>query len=174
MTTTRNAKTKTCSVCRTRPIDQKLVADCATWTFCLPCYTEADWENMHSDDAHDQMLAEDPDCWVCNPSLNEASDDYVAPVKATAATTRKTYSSHADCGHDGTPVARAKCRKLRNLLAEVTALAVEIDYIGAWHMLADYIDGMPAAKARRARPRVEAIVKDLDTAKKLFAMMNPR
>ncbi len=62
---------------------------------CLPCHTEAGFENQHSDDAHDAVAnGADPaeftggqatvdsikkdmeTCWICVPALNEAAKDY--------------------------------------------------------------------------------------------------
>lgn len=58
---------------------------------CIPCLTEAEWENTHSDNAHDEITkgAEGTfegqtdslgysieACWICHPELNEASATY--------------------------------------------------------------------------------------------------
>lgn len=33
---------------------------------CRACQEEADWENIHSDQAHDQPGNADPNCPICN------------------------------------------------------------------------------------------------------------
>jgi hypothetical protein len=85
---------------------------------CDPCYTEAGWENTHSDGGHDEINAGTyvnadekiymDNCWICHPELNKA----LAEVKTGHTNTvAKSYHSHAKCTHPTTPKARAACRK---------------------------------------------------------------
>jgi hypothetical protein len=68
---------------------------------CIPCYTEAGWENTHSDQGHEgfealtvkqtnfrtkaaleewkaEVRKEIEGCWICRPELNKASAEYVS------------------------------------------------------------------------------------------------
>lgn len=42
--------------------------------YCDPCMTFADWENTHSDNAHEDEPVEG--CWICQPELDETKADY--------------------------------------------------------------------------------------------------
>lgn len=77
--------TKTCRSCQIRAIGTGNpgtgpYAEDASYAksveLCRPCATEAGWENMHSDDGHEDGDSEDADvagCWVCYPELNLAA-----------------------------------------------------------------------------------------------------
>lgn len=105
--------------------------------YCDPCATEAGWENVHSDDAHDALAqaiatnvyatwmtpailadaASTPgftmaNCWICHPELNQAAKDYTPRTGTPRTDAAKTpHRSHAGCDHAVTPKARAACRK---------------------------------------------------------------
>jgi hypothetical protein len=110
--------TKRCEICGTRPMTS---GRNDSLPYCDPCATEADWENVHSDNGHDdeEAVANGWDtaesvaaCWICHPELNEAAKDYT-PRTGTSRTdaARTTHRSHAGCDHARTPKARAACRK---------------------------------------------------------------
>jgi hypothetical protein len=72
-------KTRTlCEICNTRPLPSLKVRDdegmSRDMKYCVPCYTEAGWENSHAD-GHDAENV-DPECWICSPELNEARREY--------------------------------------------------------------------------------------------------
>lgn len=70
-----------CRFCNIRPVSRN-DADARMLELCGLCSTEADWENLHSDDSH----GVDPDnetfegCWICFPELNQASENYVPRI----------------------------------------------------------------------------------------------
>lgn len=120
---------KLCTICHTRPVGTGAGNDpqhARTMGYCTSCLTEAEWENMHSDNAHDayaagtwmpetiemgvELVDEMKQCWVCVPALNAASADY-NPRAGHTNTVAKSYTSHAGHGHLRTPEARAACRK---------------------------------------------------------------
>jgi hypothetical protein len=126
---------KLCEICSTRPVHAQTLADTGR-RFCWECNTEAEWENTHSDDGHDELIAkvaehggETPsrfldtgeqyvwkymtECWMCHPELNEAHAEYVAPKKGHTNGVAKTYSSHKACTHPSTPKHRELCRRER-------------------------------------------------------------
>jgi hypothetical protein len=61
-----------CVDCGTRPITK----ESPEHQLCEPCLTKAGWENAHSDNDH-ETTPEDG-CWVCDPTLDRSSADYVA------------------------------------------------------------------------------------------------
>lgn len=79
-----------CEICNTRPImtDAQKRASGVSFPYCLPCLTEAEWENTHSDYGHDEdsetiVPAGDDEnnhrvegCWICFPELNETTKPY--------------------------------------------------------------------------------------------------
>lgn len=81
---------RTCEICNTRPamsaVEKRERG--VNFPYCAPCMDEADWENEHSDDGHEDlsqitdtssrgMVAERTQkCWICHPELNEASASY--------------------------------------------------------------------------------------------------
>lgn len=104
-----------CEICKTRPKMVKAQMQQrhgVGFPYCEPCLIEADWENVHSDDAHESyangdwapekledglsLQAEMKDCWICHPELNQAAKDYqtrngssrkgiimIVPIRAT-------------------------------------------------------------------------------------------
>jgi len=97
-----NATAK-CEICNLRPVPSLRVRDEAGMSrdmkFCVPCYEEGQWENVHSDYSHEgfetvtvkgssfknkaeldawkaEVREEIQRCWICNPELNEAKADY--------------------------------------------------------------------------------------------------
>lgn len=101
---------KTCSICSKRPVPSTAIREAEGMSlgmdYCVPCFTEANWENSHSDHNHTdyatltvrgtsfknkadldaykaEMAAESAECWVCRPELNEAARDY-APRQGTS------------------------------------------------------------------------------------------
>lgn len=100
---------------------------------CTPCYEYAGWENTHSDDDHEGVLAGDlvwgmtthktraefnayvkhlfaeiRECPVC-----QGNDPADAPVRTGHTNTvAKSRTSHREHYHARTPEARAACRKL--------------------------------------------------------------
>jgi hypothetical protein len=98
-----NANTAKCEICATRPVPSLRVRDEAGMSrdmkYCVPCFEEANWENTHSDGAHEGFEAltvrkggfknkaeleawkaekreETKACWICHPELNEATREY--------------------------------------------------------------------------------------------------
>lgn len=95
-----------CTICQVRPAAPAAERVSADMIYCTPCATEADHENHHSDNGHDEILAADAageklsrkgwnfttqkamdewlatereimsECWLCRPELNEAQREY--------------------------------------------------------------------------------------------------
>lgn len=53
------ARSTICTICNTRPALPMAQRTSADMPYCEPCSTQADWENVHSDQAHDLVLAAD-------------------------------------------------------------------------------------------------------------------
>jgi hypothetical protein len=111
---------KLCSLCNTRSIGTGPGLDAAqarVMGYCNPCLTEAEYENEHSDNAHEDPIystdAERAACWICHPELNPNNGSIEAPKAGHTNTVAKSYRSHAGCKHVRTPAARAVCRKTR-------------------------------------------------------------
>jgi len=99
---------------------------------CNRCSTYAEWENEHSDHAHDRIdtltvqntifakqsevdayVTETKDrmqgCPVCHPNLDPRTPKRTGHTNTVA----KSRTSHAGCKHARTPRDRAECRKAR-------------------------------------------------------------
>jgi hypothetical protein len=122
-----------CEICNTRPVGNEAKAE--GFKYCDPCYTEANWENTHSDYGHDDIdtyslenttfkvqaevdryisdtKVEMASCWICHPELNEATAAYTPRTGTPRTDAANTpHRSHAACNHPATPKARAACRK---------------------------------------------------------------
>ena len=78
-------KGKRCEICGIRPIGSPNKnsygdrAQAKAMGYCTPCLTEAEWDNVHSDDDHENLTEKVDGCWTCYPEANEANADYVAP-----------------------------------------------------------------------------------------------
>lgn len=99
-------KNTNCADCNSRPIDRKTAGRDST--LCRLCWDYAGAENEHNDNGHDvitepneSLAAEIAVCPVCNPELDPRNE------------TKRNWSSHAECKHESTKSARAKCRKQR-------------------------------------------------------------
>lgn len=113
---------KLCSICDFRAVGTGPSIDITharQMGYCGPCLDEGDWENIHSDNAHDDedAVAKGYDtadsianCWVCHPELNLANDRTPRRTGHTN-TVAKSRTSHADHHHPRTPEYRALCRK---------------------------------------------------------------
>jgi len=106
---------KLCTICNKRPVgmgknsgyeDQEF---CLKQGFCNPCGNEGQHEIAH-DNGHEYIPMSE--CWLCNPEMNEAAEEYT-PRKGHTNTVAKSRESHAGCTHPRTPLARARCRKVR-------------------------------------------------------------
>lgn len=92
--------TKNCEICQTRPVmpkGQMLQVHGVSFPYCEPCLVEAEWENVHSDDAHqtgNQQITV-AECWICHPELNKASADYVQRAGTSRAGMRMTVPVRA-------------------------------------------------------------------------------
>lgn len=71
---------------------------------CMKCYDAAGLENEHSDQGHDEPVENCPSCNNAPKMHVEDSSKAHAP---------KSHSSHAECAHESTKAARAKCRRER-------------------------------------------------------------
>lgn len=85
---------KLCEICEIRPIMSTASkrARGTNFPYCDPCQDLAEWENRHSDEAHDRInsgewlptdadgaesiMREMADCWICHPALDESAKDY--------------------------------------------------------------------------------------------------
>lgn len=76
---------------------------------CMSCYDYSGWENTHSDNDHETEGNFDQDCPIC---AGIAIKEHVSD--ASKAHAPQTHSSHAECEHESTKAARAKCRRQRN------------------------------------------------------------
>lgn len=92
---------------------------------CVSCFDYWGWENTHSDEGHDTFNKDDA-CPVCHPELRKKDPEKAAKGPSTPTGRRNT--SHADCSHERTPKARAKCRKERSLLPLDTEDDLPDDY----------------------------------------------
>jgi hypothetical protein len=87
---------KRCAMECGRPV----TSDSPEGQLCVPCLQEAEWENVHSDNGHDEDIdqltlgqtnlktkkaleaykaevkAQQVDCWICHPELNKAQESY--------------------------------------------------------------------------------------------------
>ena len=73
---------------------------------CFPCFEAWMMENDHNDNGHDEAVANCPECGTYDPRTKQGH----TKTKGT----KQVHRSHANCNHDKTPAARAKCRKARN------------------------------------------------------------
>lgn len=93
---------------------------------CFPCFEAWMMENDHNDHGHDEAVANCPECGTYDPRTKQGH----TKTKGT----KQVHRSHANCNHDKTPAARAKCRKARAAAAdpapEVNADAPEDDHFG--------------------------------------------
>lgn len=93
---------------------------------CFPCFEAWMMENDHNDHGHDEAVANCPECGTYDPRTKQGH----TKTKGT----KQVHRSHANCNHDKTPAARAKCRKARAAGAapapEVNADAPEDDHFG--------------------------------------------
>lgn len=72
---------------------------------CFPCFEAWMMENDHNDNGHDEAVANCPECGTYDPRTKQGH----TKTKGT----KQVHRSHANCNHDKTPAARAKCRKAR-------------------------------------------------------------
>lgn len=66
-----------CQICATRPRmnpRRMQAVHGVEFPYCEPCYEAANWENTHSDEAHQDTP--DEACWVCHPELDETKAEY--------------------------------------------------------------------------------------------------
>jgi hypothetical protein len=92
---------KRCTSCGVRPRSSQSPEG----QLCIPCLTEAEWENQHSDYGHDAEGPESDDaternaringCWICHPELNRASAEYKGRVGTSRLGIRMTVSLRA-------------------------------------------------------------------------------
>jgi hypothetical protein len=79
-------QSKRCEICELRPA----TSESPEGRLCAACLEEAEWENTHSDNYHDDIEPQTDDetdnlgnvlanCWICHPELNRASSAYVMP-----------------------------------------------------------------------------------------------
>lgn len=87
---------------------------------CWPCYEYAGYENQHADEGHeDPNMHFDPsndlrdDCPVCHPELDPRTKRDAKSTRSGHSNTNAAgpHFSHANCAHEPTKAARAKCRK---------------------------------------------------------------
>ncbi|QWY84904.1 hypothetical protein SEA_MSCARN_33 [Gordonia phage MScarn] len=71
---------------------------------CHKCFEAWMMENSHNDEGHADPVDGCPACGTYDPRQGHTK------TKGT----KQVHHSHANCNHDKTPVARAKCRKARN------------------------------------------------------------
>lgn len=95
---------KMCNSCQTRPVASNNMAE-----LCEACYEYAGWENQHEDDNHDGGENLTDECLVCHGE----DPATVEVVKGHSNGIKKSHTSHAECSHEKTKSARAKCRKER-------------------------------------------------------------
>lgn len=119
---------KLCIVCNTR----RAVRNDGITDMCTPCYDYAGWENTHSDDDHEGILAGDVtwgmtthktrkefDAWIkeCRSETKQCpvcqdNDPANRPARTGHTNTRAhSWNSHAGHHHGRTPGDRAACRK---------------------------------------------------------------
>ncbi|QDM56308.1 hypothetical protein SEA_SWEATNTEARS_32 [Gordonia phage SweatNTears] len=93
---------------------------------CLKCYEAWMMMNEHNDYGHDEPVADCPECGTYDLRVKQGHTKNKGK--------KQVHTSHAECDHAKTPVARAKCRKARaKELApapEVNADAPEDDHFG--------------------------------------------
>lgn len=139
--------------------------------YCVPCYTEAGWENTHSDQGHDDLdsytlenttyviqaeldawLVSErevtKECWICHPELNQASAEYVA--KAGHHSPRRKQINHKACQHPQMPAMRRKCRDQYH--AGKGLLVVEEPKKGGMTLTVFPARGQGTAKAAKKAP----------------------
>jgi hypothetical protein len=73
---------------------------------CMTCYDAAGLINEHEDSGHEEPVENCPSCNNAPKMHVEDSSKAHAP---------QTHSSHAECAHESTKAARAKCRRQRNV-----------------------------------------------------------
>lgn len=95
---------KTCNSCKTRRVSSDNMAN-----LCEACYEYGAWENQHNDDNHDGGENLTDQCLVCHGE----DPANVEVVKGHTNGIAKSHTSHAECSHEKTKSARAKCRKER-------------------------------------------------------------
>lgn len=84
-----------CEICEIRPIMTAVSkrARGTNFPYCDPCQDLAEWENRHSDEAHDSdndATAEKDACWICHPELDETSKEYKPRAGTSRAGMRMT------------------------------------------------------------------------------------
>lgn len=88
-----------CSVKLTSKNRSSVVIGSMDEDLCVTCHDASAVENEHND-SHDEIVAGCPLCVATSKDESKAH----AP---------KTHSSHAECAHESTKAARAKCRRQR-------------------------------------------------------------
>lgn len=118
-----------CTICALRPAGGREAKANGFADYCDPCYTEANWENTHSDNGHDDagcvvmgwdIQASLDACWVCHPELNQAAADYQAKAGTARTGMRLTVPIHE------TALAKATAIKTR-IATERPDVQVTID-----------------------------------------------
>ena len=100
-----------CYYCEKRRAVSPKLLDVA---ICQACYDYQGDENSHNDENHEAQEAAtgltNPNCLICqgapDPEITE-------PVKGHSNGIPKSHTSHAECKHEKSKSARAKCRKER-------------------------------------------------------------
>jgi len=94
-----------CYYCEMRPASSALLEG----NICEPCYDYQGAENEHNDDDHENTGHVDG-CMICEGAPNP---EEVGPKTGHSNGIAKTHTSHAECKHEKTKSARAKCRRER-------------------------------------------------------------
>lgn len=90
---------KLCNVCNTRPVAtaQQRREMGGIEDMCIPCYEEGSWENTHSDNAHDDIAADNFPFEATTFALNEGSGTEEERRAAYEAYIASEKAAMADC-----------------------------------------------------------------------------
>jgi len=97
---------KMCYYCEMRHASGSLLEG----NICEPCYDYQGAENQHNDENHG-LPSLHPDCMICQGAPDPET---TPPAKGHSNGIAKSHTSHAECKHEKTKSARAKCRRERS------------------------------------------------------------
>jgi hypothetical protein len=157
---------KTCEMCKARRVytgkgpgvdEAPRLSD-----MCNFCYTEAGWENTHSDYAHDDAgtsADEKANCWICFPNLNLASRPATertgtsragmtinVPIRAAGSEKAKVTASKLPAGHG---------HQIRTTKGVTSLRSKSLDLVLSWDERGRFFGGSVGGK--RVRNVAEAL-----------------